>query len=65
VDGVTIAFPHNHFFGHTVDAALIITANRAGEYDPIAFSMADAVVFDLFFEVRSLASHGMFSFRIQ
>jgi hypothetical protein len=62
VDGVAVAFLHDHFFGHTVDAALVITANRAGENNPIAFLMADAVVFDLLFEVRSLASHGTFCF---
>jgi hypothetical protein len=62
VDGIAIAFPHGHLLGHAVDLALVVPANRAGEDDPIAFLVADTMVFDLFFEVSGLASHGLVSF---
>ena len=62
MDSVAVAFPHGHLLGNAIDLALVVTANRASEDNPIAFLVADTMVFGCLFNVGSLAFHGNVSF---
>lgn len=44
VDSRCTAFYDNDLFGHKINIALVIPANRTGKDDPIAFPVADALV---------------------
>lgn len=44
MDGVCSASFHDYLFGHTVDPAFVLPANRAVKNDPIAFLVANAFV---------------------
>jgi hypothetical protein len=46
---IGIPFAQLDLFGHAIDMALVVPADGAGEDDPVAFPVSDAMVFYLLF----------------
>ena len=57
--GICPALADGHLLRHAVDEALVILADRASEDYPIAFFVADALVFYLLTLIGYWVSHSM------